>query len=125
MFNRSTETELPLSAANLSRQLPADSNPVHRVFVTKKPSLRRDSVDNGMKSFGAPPTRPTYPVNPPNVAGFSSDSDVGSPVNRRYGSYPSPPLSQVSTALPTRYLFHQPLRQFQKAEPFLVCFQTF
>ena len=72
---------MPLSAGNLSRRLP-DENPVHRVFVTKKPSLRRDSIPE-MKSF-------SNQRNP--TAGFSSDSDLGSPVNRRYGSYSSPSL---------------------------------
>ena len=38
-----------MSAANLLRRIP-DESPVHQVFVTKKPSLRRDSFTE-MRSF--------------------------------------------------------------------------
>ena len=78
------ESELPLSASNLApRSDVPDTNPVHRVFVTKKPSLRRDSHPE-MKSFGDRRSNPN-----------TSDSDRGSPVNRRYGSYPSSPVAPV------------------------------
>ena len=76
-----------------------DTNPVHRVFVTKKPSLRRDSHPE-MKSFGDRRSNPA-----------TSDSDRGSPVNRRYGSYPSSPVA------PVRYYQFEQKNDFWNGSP--------